>query len=515
LPIDYLIIAVDNEIGVGVRRELPRTGKMTPTREILWRAHHQPTTPPEIPAKFQSLAISWPDEEVCSGGVSKHTNRCVGFSVLHSSKRIVLTFPDRTGKRKGNKMRLVNDQQTVSRLSGERPHIGRQTAALDPLSYEVIYADGRSLVHGNARPAFTFALRDPGQFQWLQHADLYSAAMAFIQGKFDIYGDIIAAIEFKRQTTRLGIRDLLSTLGARFAPQRVEAWFQSRRRAARNIRFHYDRSNDFYRTFLDSKMVYSCAYFKDEANTLDEAQTAKLEHICRKLDLQSGESFLDVGCGWGALAMHASENFGAHSTGCTLSLEQEYFASRAVLEKHLEQRVEIRECDYRQLDGRYSKIASVGMFEHVGRKRLAEYFRKIFDLLDDDGLFLNHGIIRPEGSSDGPETLFLQRKVFPGGELATLAAVLREAGCIGFEVLDVESLRPHYAITCRRWVNRLIANAAECLKHVDRETYRTWLLYLAGSSISFESGATDIYQVLMAKRQPGRRKRLTREYMYA
>jgi cyclopropane-fatty-acyl-phospholipid synthase len=412
-------------------------------------------------------------------------------------------------------MRLMNDQRTVFRTSAEGTLVDKRTDALDTLSYEVIYADGRSLVHGNARPAFTFVLRDPSQYQWLQRADLYSAAVAFIQGKFEIYGDIISAIEFKRQSTTLGIRDLLATLGARFAPRRLEAWFQSRRRAARNIRFHYDRSNDFYRTFLDSKMVYSCAYFKDETRTLDEAQAAKLEHICRKLDLQPEDSFLDVGCGWGALAMHASANFGAHATGCTLSLEQEYYASRAVLEKHLEQRVEIRECDYRQLDGHFNKIASVGMFEHVGRKRLAEYFRKIFDLLDDDGLFLNHGIIRPEGAADGPETLFLQRKVFPGGELATLATVLREAGRVGFEVLDVESLRPHYALTCRRWVEKLTANAAECLKHVDRETYRTWLLYLAGSAISFESGATDIYQVLMAKRKPGRRKRLTREYMYA
>jgi cyclopropane-fatty-acyl-phospholipid synthase len=411
-------------------------------------------------------------------------------------------------------MHVLNGRRPSRRGDELAPAQG-PAGMLDQFNYEVIYADGRSVVHGNGRPAFSFLVRDSGQFEWLQQADLYSSARAFIEGSVDIHGDIISAIRFKKLSTKLGIRDLLSAVAARFAPRRREAWFQSRREAARNIRFHYDRSNDFYRSFLDSKMVYSCAYFKDETRTLDEAQTAKLDHICRKLDLQAEESFLDVGCGWGALAIHAAERFGARATGCTLSVQQEFYASKAVLEKHLDRRVNIRECDYRALDGKFSKIASVGMFEHVGRKRLREYFRKVFDLLDNDGLFLNHGIIRPEGASDGPETLFLQRKVFPGSELATLATVLREAGRIGFEVLDVESLRPHYAITCRHWVERLAANAAECLNHVDRETYRTWLLYLAGSALSFESGATDIYQVLLAKRSGGRRRRLTREYMYA
>jgi cyclopropane-fatty-acyl-phospholipid synthase len=412
-------------------------------------------------------------------------------------------------------MRLLNDHRLPTRAADEDPPKEAGVGLLDTFNYEVLYADGRSLVRGHGRPAFTFLLRDSGQFEWLQRADLYSAASAFIQGKFDIHGDVISAIRFKKLTTQSGIRDVLSAIAARFAPRRLEAWFQSRHRAAGNIRFHYDRSNDFYRSFLDSQMVYSCAYFRDETRSLDEAQTAKLNHICRKLDLQPEESFLDVGCGWGALAIHAAERFGARATGCTLSLQQEFFASRAVLEKNLRQRVEIRDCDYRKLDGRFSKIASVGMFEHVGRKRLREYFRKVFDLLGDEGLFLNHGIIRPEGVSDGPETLFLQRKVFPGGELATLATVLREAGRVGFEVLDVENLRPHYAMTCRHWVERLSANAAECLNHVDRTTYRTWLLYLAGSAISFESGATDIYQVLMEKRRAGKRRRLTRDYMYA
>jgi cyclopropane-fatty-acyl-phospholipid synthase len=192
-------------------------------------------------------------------------------------------------------MRLLNDYRAPSRASNEDRPADDRPGVLDAFNYEVIYADGHSLVRGNGRPAFSFLLRDSGQYEWLQRADLYSAAKAFIEGKFDIHGDIISAICFKKLTTQLGIRDVVSALAARFAPGRLEAWFQSRRRAAKNIRFHYDRSNDFYRTFLDSQMVYSCAYFKDEIKSIDEAQTAKLDHICRKLDLQPEESFLDVG----------------------------------------------------------------------------------------------------------------------------------------------------------------------------------------------------------------------------
>lgn len=411
---------------------------------------------------------------------------------------------------------LIHDDRTVH-VAGNPAGVFKESgdALSSAISHEVLYANGGYSVRGSGRPQFAFLLRDVKQYEWLQRADLYSVATAFIGGEFDIRGDLIAAVRFKQATRRIGARDVLAAIQARCAPRRLEAWFQSRLQAANNIRFHYDRSNDFYRAFLDSKMVYSCAYFKNKAKTLDEAQTAKLDHICRKLDLRAEESFLDVGCGWGALVLHAAEKYGARATGCTLRLQQEYLASKAILEKNLDERATIHDCDYRMLQGKFDKIASVGMFEHVGRKRLGQYFRKVFDLLNEDGLFLNHGIIRPEGVSDGPQTLFLQRKVFPGGELANLSMVIREARRAGFEVLDVESLRPHYALTCRHWVERLQANAAECMNYVDRETYRTWLLYLAGSAVSFESGITDLYQILMAKRRAPEGRHLTRDYMYA
>ena len=182
--------------------------------------------------------------------------------------------------------------------------------------------------------------------------------------------------------------------------------------------------------------------------------------------------------------------------------------------RKLQDRISLRKADYRDMTGRYDKIASVGMFEHEGRRRLGQYFRKIHTLLHDDGLFLNHGIVRPEEVGDGPETLFLQGEVFPGGELVHLSDVVREAGEAGFEVLDIENLRPHYALTCRAWAQRLQQNADHCRLLIGDTAYRTWLLYISASALSFEDGSTDVVQVLMAKRGRQTQRPLTRDYIY-
>jgi cyclopropane-fatty-acyl-phospholipid synthase len=352
-----------------------------------------------------------------------------------------------------------------------------------------------------------------GRVHDFERADAYSAALSFIRGEIDISGDLFAAIQWKRETARAALRSRALSGAVRFLP-RLESWFQSKSRAARNIRFHYDRSNAFFAQFLGSRLVYSCAYFKDPNGTLDQAQEAKLEHICRKLEVASGERFLDIGCGWGGLVIHAAERHGAVATGCTLSARQFDYAARLVAERGLTGLVTVHDRDYRDLHGRFDKIASVGMFEHVGVRRLPAYFRKVRSLLADSGLFLNHGIARPGSVKRDAESLFLLRKVFPGGELASLADVVRAAEGEGFEVLDVENLRPHYALTCRAWVRNLQANEEACRRTVDRETYRTWLLFLAASALAFEEGLTDVYQVLMAPRAHPHGRRLTREHMY-
>jgi hypothetical protein len=239
------------------------------------------------------------------------------------------------------------------------PNYKRESTIIG-VPYEVIYRDRPSLLRGSGHPAFSFLVKDTRQYEWLLRSDLYSTAVAFIRGDFDIHGDIIAAIRFKSEMTSHGLRDFFASLAARLAPRRIESWFQTPLRAARNIRFHYDRSNDLYRSFLDSRMIYSCAYFKNPGCTLDEAQSAKLDHICRKLDLRAEDRFLDVGCGWGALVVRAAEKYGARADGCTLSRQQDLFAAGLIAEKNLEDRVMVHECDYRSVVGRFNKIASVG-----------------------------------------------------------------------------------------------------------------------------------------------------------
>jgi cyclopropane-fatty-acyl-phospholipid synthase len=379
-------------------------------------------------------------------------------------------------------------------------------AAPAAAAWSVRFSDGSEQRHGDGPPRFTFCVPTRSSLQWLLNTDLYSAAAAFVRGKFDVTGEIEAAIRFKGWQPHRGLRRRFFGLVARCAAA-LEGELQTRTSAARNIRFHYDRSNDFYRLFLDPRMVYSCAYFRSPETNLADAQLAKLNLICRKLDLQPGERFLDVGCGWGALIEHAAGQYGAAATGCTLSRAQyEYAVAR------LAGRASVLDCDYRDLRGQFDKIASVGMFEHVGRRRASAYFRKMADLLAPAGLFLHHSIARFQGVGDDAASLFVRRHIFPGGELIPLDRMVRDAEDNGFEVLDIENLRPHYALTCREWGKRLAVNREAALRFVDEPTYRAWRVWLAGSALSFEDGFSSVYQVLLGRRGAAR-KRLTRENM--
>jgi cyclopropane-fatty-acyl-phospholipid synthase len=380
--------------------------------------------------------------------------------------------------------------------------------------YAAEYANGEFDLYGNGEPLFKIVTATRSEFERLVRQDAYSLAMKFVRAEFSVEGDLVAAIHFYNAHPRSRIQTGLLAALASFGIGRIESWFQSKERAAQNIRFHYDQSNDFYAQFLDSRMVYSCAYFKEPEQSLEDAQFRKLRHICRKLDLQPGDRFLDVGCGWGGLITHAAEEHGAFSTGCTLSVEQFNLASRRVAERSLEGRVTVELSDYRDVIGTYDKIASVGMFEHVGRRRLETYFATLGRLLRPGGLLLNHGITRPQTIHDGPETLFVRRKVFPGGELARLCDVVRFAERAGFEVLDIENLRPHYALTCRAWVRSLQENAVRCLHQVESSVYRTWLLALAASAAAFEDGRLNVNQLLLYKPGDSACRPFTRDYMY-
>jgi cyclopropane-fatty-acyl-phospholipid synthase len=288
-----------------------------------------------------------------------------------------------------------------------------------------------------------------------------------------------------------------------------------------NIQHHYDVSNAFYGLWLDQRMVYSCAYFRNETDTLEEAQTQKLDHICRKLMLEPGQEFLDIGCGWGALILRAAQAYGVSATGITLSRNQYDHVTARIKEAGLEKRVRVELRDYLDLPAAplYDKIASVGMFEHVGIPNYRRYFGKIRRLLKPGGLVLNHGITHnwlggtSLGSGIGD---FVEEYVFPGGQLAHVSRVIQGLAADGLELIDAEALREHYARTLWHWTDRLEANAEAARREVGEERFRVWRIYLAGSAHAFDRGWLSIYQLLAGKPFPDGRMPHppTREYMY-
>lgn len=351
----------------------------------------------------------------------------------------------------------------------------------------------------------------------LASPNLGALGAAYVSGRLDIEGDLLEALP-------LG-EGLVAAGGSTVAQRLVQAWRRHRRGDDRSaIQHHYDVGNDFYALWLDAQMVYSCAYFRSGDESIEAAQVAKLDHICRKLRLAPGERFLDVGCGWGALIMHAAGHFGARATGITLSENQAAHAREAIARAGLADRVDVLLLDYRDLPRRFGaaafdKVASVGMFEHVGLRNLPEYFGAVAAVLRDRGFFLNHGITsvdvesRPVGSGVGE---FIDQYVFPHGELPHMHVAAREMSAAGIEVFDVESLRPHYASTLAHWYRRLESRRGEAAQIVSDATLRTWLVYLAGCSYGFERGWVNIYQLLGAcQREPGLTQfPLTREWMY-
>jgi cyclopropane-fatty-acyl-phospholipid synthase len=276
-----------------------------------------------------------------------------------------------------------------------------------------------------------------------------------------------------------------------------------------NVSYHYDLSNAFYALFLDPEMVYTCAYFTRWDNDLATAQRDKLDMICRKLRLQPDETFLDIGCGWGALICHAAQNFGVRAHGVTLAQEQFAYAKEKIARLGLEQKVTIELCDFAKVEGSFDKIASIGMFEQVGIDNHPTYFATVNRLLKPGGLYLHHTIARPAKRNDRvfrkrrPEFAALTRYIFPGGELDHLGMSIANLERYGFEVRDVEAWREHYQRTCRLWHDRLLANVTAAEKEVGAARTRLWLAYLASCSIAFERNTVGINQTLAVKKQRG------------
>jgi len=386
-----------------------------------------------------------------------------------------------------------------------------------PRSLAIYLWDGKLLRIGNEEPAFTLTFRHPKVLRDLVfYRDPVRLAEAYFEGHVEVAGDFNAAMK---------LRYYLETLKLQVTERAALAWdvlklnaplptgltankiasigTQPQQNSADSIAFHYDVSNEFYRLWLDKHMVYSCAYFESPEQDLDTAQTNKLDLICRKLRLHPGETLLDIGCGWGALVYWAARHYGVHAHGITLSRQQHQYASEMIRQQGLEHQVQVEWLDYRDLPvaASYDKVVSVGMFEHVGLKNLATYFDTVHRVLKPGGVFLNHGITSDEaGWGNSISTRFINKHVFPDGELDTISNVLRRMEEADFEIVDVDGLRPHYALTLRHWVSRLDARAREAIAEVGERAYRVWRLYMTGCALQFEQGATGIYQILAVRK---------------
>ena len=414
--------------------------------------------------------------------------------------------------------------------------------------FDVRYWDG-SVERSGRRPApYTFCVNRPGALRrMLLPPSELAIVESYLSGDVDVEGDLEAAVtlgdaigERLHSARRLAAlaRHLLALPAREPAPavrvaraERSVARAGQRHEKARDraaIRYHYDVGNDFYALGLDRRMVYSCAYFRTPDTSLDDAQRDKLDLVCRKLRLRPGQRFLDVGCGWGALVMHAAEHYGVSALGITLSERQAELGRERVAAAGLADRVRIEIRDYRDLgDLTFDRIASVGMVEHVGLPRLPVYFAALHRALAPGGLFLNHGIVsvhaaRPATWRERVEhrlwrrDAFIEQYVFPDARLVPLHAVIAAAEGAGFETRDVESLREHYALTLRHWIDRLTSHAAEAIAAADERTYRTWRLYMTASAHAFAAGNINVVQTLLAKPDEGRSGvPLTREDLYS
>lgn len=413
------------------------------------------------------------------------------------------------------------------RLSSAKALIAELAQKLD-LDASVRLWDGASVPLGKSiQSPLEIIIRDPGVIaSSLRRPNLDTIIRHYIDKRIDLSGgsliDLGRQINNRGKSAKIRGRDLLkivhrlsSFLFAPGEPPRDQGGFDgdivgNRRKGADNkdyIQFHYDLSNEFYALFLCEEMVYTCAYYHDWDQDLATAQKNKLDMVCRKLRLQPGERFLDIGSGWGGLVCHAAKHYGVKAHGITLSEEQLAFARDKVKRLGLQSQVTFELVDYINATGTYDKIASVGMYEAIGLKNIPAYMRKMRALLAEDGLFLNHAISRKAKRQKAsllperlrPEQRALAKYIFPGGALDDIGHTLAEMEIAGFEVQDVEGWRMHYARTCRLWCERLMARKDEAIALVGEPKYRIYVAYLAGCAIVFERGSARLFQTLCSK----------------
>jgi cyclopropane-fatty-acyl-phospholipid synthase len=407
------------------------------------------------------------------------------------------------------------------------------TAGYGPRDFGVRCWDGTSVGPDAGQPErFTLVLERPGALrQMFWPFNKVGLGEAYIYGDFDVEGDLFAFMSLLKFLIakkfslgqKLSLLKRLIALPRETKPRvglqaaKLTGRVQSPARARQAIAYHYDLSNEFFALWLDSRLVYSCAYFKTPDDGIEKAEEQKLDHICKKLRLKPGERLLDIGCGWGGLAQFAAERYGANVYGVTLSRKQQEWADAFIRRTGMQDRCKVDYRDYREINepGGFDKIVCVGIMEHLGAVQLPEYFRRIYGLLKPGGVFLNHHITR---SAIRPVPVwrdFVRKYVFPDGELEPICDVLVQAEQAGFELRDVESFREHYALTLREWVRRLEAAHDEAVKLTDEVAYRVMRIYMVGAAFGFDMGGYGLYQSVLSKPDDGRSYLpLTREDWY-
>jgi cyclopropane-fatty-acyl-phospholipid synthase len=387
----------------------------------------------------------------------------------------------------------------------------------DDIPIRIDCYDGSALGPPNAKGRLI--VRSPDALAYILTApgDL-GLGRAYVSGALDVEGDLFAVLALHDHLPKLrfdvqqwiNFARLAGLSGLRRPPippeeARLHGRRHTRERDAAAVSHHYDVSNDFYEMLLGPSMTYSCAVWPKKSTTLEGAQAAKYDLVCQKLDLQPGMRLLDVGCGWGSMAIHAAQDYGARVVGVTLSRRQAEYAIDAVKEARLDDRIEIRAQDYRDVrDGPFDAISSIGMFEHVGGAKLDEYFSCLHSLLPARGRLLNHGIAEQAGPRRGIRRHgFIDHYVFPDGELHEIGSVVSRIQRAGFEARHVESLREHYARTLRAWVANLESRWDEAVALVGAARARIWRLYMVASALGFEDGRIQVYQTLAVRSDGG------------
>jgi cyclopropane-fatty-acyl-phospholipid synthase len=361
-------------------------------------------------------------------------------------------------------------------------------------------------------PRVTIKVPGPASLRYLMVPSLYNLGKAYVEGAIDVSGRAMDIINIGSELAASSEK-----VPGRLSRALNLVSNHTKEKDAEAIRYHYDVSNEFYSAFLDPNMVYSCAYFETGEEDLAAAQVRKIDHILNKIGVQQGHSLLDIGCGWGALAIRAAQR-GARVIGVTLSENQAALARERVERLGLKGQVDIRLQDYRDVDGQFDRITSVGMFEHVGVDNLPEYFGRINKLLAPNGVVMNHGITTTDVDSrstpyGGGE--FIDKYVFPHGELAHLSTVIKTMQEGGLEVRDVENLRRHYARTCATWSENFENNAERIRTMTDDKHFRIWRVYLAGCAYAFAHDWISLYQIVCGKAgQDPAMIPWSRKYMY-